>query len=199
MDTKTISIKVDERLLKDFKIKVAQSGKSLQEYMFDLINNDINPESPQQRFHTVNNAKILLKKAMRNLDMCEENIVSEAIFDTMGNTVSLSEYEKIIKGCCEHPCLKRIASSMIDYVEEYLRLAIENHNDGVYIIKEKDIPSMTPIDDFYYGIFIGMLEERREIKDINTENGDIEIQLDMEYVSEVNGEDVEQTSSLSFI
>ena len=108
-----------------------------------------------------------------------------------------ADYEKIINGCCRYPSLKRIAISMIDYADEYLQQAIENQTDGIYVIKEKDIPTMSPLDDFNYGIFLEMLDDRKEIDEINTDNGDIEMYLDMEYISEMDGGSAEQAPSLS--
>lgn len=161
LSTKTVSIKVDEQLLNDFKIKVAQSGKSLQDYMFYLINNDINPVTEEQQLKAIKEAKLSLKTAMRNLEFSEEKLVGGMNFLLKKADGLLSDYEKILKGCCDFPSLKRKALGMIDYVEEYLQIAIENHNNGIYIIKEKDIPTTTQNDDFYYKIFLEMLYEKR--------------------------------------
>lgn len=73
-NTKTICIKVDEELLRNFKIKVALSGKTLQEYMFNLINNDMNPISTEDLLESVQNAKSRLKEALDSLEKYEEKL-----------------------------------------------------------------------------------------------------------------------------
>lgn len=72
--TKTICIKVDEELLRNFKIKVAQSGKNLQEYMLNLINNDINSVTPEQILESVQDAKSCIKEVLDGLEQYEERI-----------------------------------------------------------------------------------------------------------------------------
>lgn len=82
--TKTICIKMDEELLRNFKIKVAQSGKTLQDYMFNLINNDINPVTPEQILESVQDAKSCLKEVIDSLEQYEEKI-SEQIENPSNN------------------------------------------------------------------------------------------------------------------
>ena len=199
MVAKTISIKIEEELLQEFKIKVAQSGKSLQDYMCELINSDINPATPQQKLQILASAEQSLNKALTNLEMYEKEIMRDAGAVSEKNESALSENERILKACEKYPAFKRVALYMIDYVEEQLKNAMENHNDGIYIINQKDLPVIDGDNHFDYQLFLEMLMESEMVKeadDINT--GDVEIELNMEYISKMNGESVEQAPSLSF-
>lgn len=76
-NTKTICIKVDEELLRNFKMKVALSGKTLQEYMFNLINRDLNPISLEDILESVQNARTRLKDALDGLEKYEERLSAQ--------------------------------------------------------------------------------------------------------------------------
>ena len=65
---KTICIKVDAEFFNDLKIHVAESGKTLQEYMNDLISKDLYPIPREELINALSETKEVLERALSQLN-----------------------------------------------------------------------------------------------------------------------------------
>lgn len=74
---KTICMKVDTKLFRDIKIRIAERGKTLQEYMNDLISRDLYPIPREELINTLSETKEILEQTLSQVNLAMENIESQ--------------------------------------------------------------------------------------------------------------------------
>lgn len=74
---KTICIRIDEDLFYNFKLKTINSGKTLQNYMHDLIEKDLYPTTYEEMIDILVETNECLKQALSQVENTVEKLKSE--------------------------------------------------------------------------------------------------------------------------
>lgn len=74
---KTICIKVDAEFFRDLKIRSAETGKTVQGYMHDLIQQDLYPTTHEETIDILVETSECLKQALSQVENMVEKLKSE--------------------------------------------------------------------------------------------------------------------------
>lgn len=82
----------------------------------------------------------------------------------------------------QYPSLEEYAKGMAALVDKYAKLVVEHQHDGVSRIHYEDAKKSSPFAWFNEALFINMMLERSEVKDMTPYSNGYKVELSDEYV-----------------